>query len=116
MASDLNGRTIVVTGGTKGIGRATVRRLAAVGARVFFQGRDHESAQKLIAECHGPGEPPVFVAGDLHAYDDVARLVAVAAEQAGPVSGMVASGGGRMPRPKPLLDTDPQLLGDYFPT
>jgi 2-hydroxycyclohexanecarboxyl-CoA dehydrogenase len=116
MSRNLGDRTIVVTGGTKGIGRATVKLLAGAGARVFFQGRDEQSAEQLVAECGEASIPPEFVPGDLHVYDDVARLLAVAAERAGPVSGLVASGGGRMPRPKPLLDTDPALLGDYFPT
>jgi 2-hydroxycyclohexanecarboxyl-CoA dehydrogenase len=113
---DLSGRTVAVTGGTKGIGRAVVEKLAHSGATVFFQGRDERGADEVVAACSSAPIAPVFVPGDLHVYEDVAHLVDVAIEQAGPLSGIVASGGGRMPRPKPLLDTDPSLLGEYFPT
>jgi 3-oxoacyl-[acyl-carrier protein] reductase len=113
---DLSHRTIVVTGGTKGIGRAVVEKLAASGAAVFFQGRDEDGAQAVIKACGDAAVAPVFVPGDLHVYEDLERLMDVAIDQSGALAGLVASGGGRMPRPKSLLDTDPAILGDYFPT
>ncbi|MEF9602779.1 SDR family NAD(P)-dependent oxidoreductase [Paracoccus sp. PXZ] len=50
MQTDLEGRSAVVLGGTKGIGRAAVIKLAQSGASVVIQGRDARAAQELIAE------------------------------------------------------------------
>jgi uncharacterized protein YbjT (DUF2867 family) len=45
----LAGKTAVVTGGSRGIGRAIVRRLAADGARVVFSFRDDKAAADALA-------------------------------------------------------------------
>jgi len=46
----LVGKTAVVTGGSRGIGRAIVRRLAADGARVVFSYRQGQAAAELLAQ------------------------------------------------------------------
>ena len=48
--TDLSGKVALVTGGTSGIGRATVRRLTRDGARVIFTGSKEDAAQLLSAE------------------------------------------------------------------
>jgi 3-oxoacyl-[acyl-carrier protein] reductase len=45
----LTGKTAVVTGGSRGIGRAIVRRLAADGARVVFSYRQDQAAADALA-------------------------------------------------------------------
>ncbi len=49
----LNGQKALIVGGTRGIGRATARLLAAEGATVAFCGRGLEAADKLAAELPG---------------------------------------------------------------
>ncbi len=71
------GRTVLVTGGTGGIGKATALGLAAMGARVAITGRDPArtlAAARDIEGAHG-GEVLTFVA-DLSSQSEVRRLAA----------------------------------------
>jgi retinol dehydrogenase 14 len=73
----MHGRTVLVTGGTGGIGRATATGLAALGARVAITGRDRGRAEAAVAEIQADGGPPVEVfIGDMSAQGDVRRLAA----------------------------------------
>jgi retinol dehydrogenase-14 len=69
------GRTVLITGGTGGIGRATAGGLAAMGARVAITGRDLARAEAAAREIRAAGGPAVevFVA-DLSAQSEVRRL------------------------------------------
>jgi retinol dehydrogenase 14 len=71
------GRTVLVTGGTAGIGRATALGLAAMGARLAIVGRDREGTEGAAGELRGAGggRVEVFVA-DLSSQAQVRRLAA----------------------------------------
>ncbi|UYY58213.1 SDR family oxidoreductase [Sphingomonas sp. S2-65] len=56
---DLKGKRILVTGGTTGIGRETVKLLAAQGARVLTFGRSQEPLDEVVAQA-GSGDGEVF--------------------------------------------------------
>jgi retinol dehydrogenase-14 len=61
----MTGKTVLITGGTGGIGRATAIRLAAMGA-LGITGRDLGRAQRaasVITSESGNGSVDVFVAG-----------------------------------------------------
>jgi NAD(P)-dependent dehydrogenase (short-subunit alcohol dehydrogenase family) len=80
--------TAVVTGGTRGIGRATVERLLQDGARVCFCGRDEAAGRRVEAELGGH-----FVACDVSREADVAALVAACAERLGPPTTLINNAG-----------------------
>ncbi|MDQ1324178.1 MAG: retinol dehydrogenase 14 [Chloroflexota bacterium] len=69
------GRTVLVTGGTGGIGRATAVGLAAMGASVAIVGRDRERTEAAVREIResGGGHPDAFVA-DMSVQAEVRRL------------------------------------------
>jgi retinol dehydrogenase 14 len=71
------GRTVLVTGGTGGIGKATAAGLAALGARVAITGRDRPRAEEAAADIRAAGGPEVdvFVA-DMSSQAEVRRLAA----------------------------------------
>ena len=69
------GRTVLVTGGSGGIGRATAVGLAIMGAHVAITGRDRERTESAAREIRtaGGGEVDVVVA-DLSSQSEVRRL------------------------------------------
>ncbi len=78
----LEGKTILVTGSTDGVGRLVARRLAERGARVLVHGRDLERGDQVVAairaDDHGRAE---FLAADLASLADVRRLAAAVCER-----------------------------------
>jgi retinol dehydrogenase-14 len=77
IAGSMAGKTVLVTGGTGGIGKATAVGLAARGAHVGIVGRDLSRAQAaaadIVRESGNPSIVDVFVA-DMSAQVDVRRL------------------------------------------
>jgi retinol dehydrogenase 14 len=76
VTASMTGKTVLVTGGTGGIGRAAAIGLASLGARVGITGRDRGRAQRAAAEISGEsgnGEVDIFVA-DMSSQAEVRRL------------------------------------------
>ena len=72
------GQTVLVTGGTGGIGRATAVGLAALGARVGITGRDHTRTQDAAAQIARQAGSPVVdaFAADMSSQAEVRSLAA----------------------------------------
>ena len=98
----LAGKTALVTGGSSGIGLAIARRFAAEGAQVFITGRRQAPLDQALALLNGDagartgagaGTGAVAVQGDVTDNDDLARLFAAIAAQAGKLDILVTSSG-----------------------
>jgi len=75
--TDLVSRTALVTGASRGIGRATARALAAAGARVIIHyGNARQEADELVAEIRAAGGKADTVGADLGAPDGAHKLAA----------------------------------------
>jgi NAD(P)-dependent dehydrogenase (short-subunit alcohol dehydrogenase family) len=95
MANDypLANRVAIVTGGSRGIGLAIVKRLAADGAAVVVAARSKDDAARAEAEVTGQGGDALAVACDVRKSDDVNRLVAQALEHFGQIDIVVNNAG-----------------------
>jgi NAD(P)-dependent dehydrogenase (short-subunit alcohol dehydrogenase family) len=58
--TDLKGKTALVTGSTRGIGRATAVALAARGAHVLVAGRNEQRAADVVAQIEQGGSSAAF--------------------------------------------------------
>lgn len=91
----LTDRAYVVTGGSRGLGRATAEALVADGARVVVASRDADAVAEAVAGLGG--ERAAGLAADLAAPDTPERLLALATERFGRFDGALVSVGGPPP-------------------
>jgi 3-oxoacyl-[acyl-carrier protein] reductase len=91
---DLTGRAALVTGGSRGIGRAVVLRLAAQGADVAFSYRGNEEAARgCVAEVEGLGRRALAVQADVTDPAGAEALVARSLEAHGKIDILVNNAG-----------------------
>ncbi|HEX9822590.1 MAG TPA: SDR family NAD(P)-dependent oxidoreductase [Methylomirabilota bacterium] len=94
MDLELKGKVALVTGASKGIGKAIALGLAAEGARVAIVARDAGALDKVAAECRDrSGTDAVAVAADLSQLDEVERVVGEVKDRAGRVDILVNNAG-----------------------
>jgi 3-oxoacyl-[acyl-carrier protein] reductase len=88
-------RVAIVTGGTRGIGRATVRALSADGWAVVLTGRDAERVDAAARDLAGEGGAAsvLGVVADVGRSEDVQRMVSQAQERFGRIDLLVNNAG-----------------------
>ncbi len=93
MEGRFGGKVAVVTGGSRGIGRAIALRLAREGASVAIAARDEAAVGAVVRELDALGRPALGLALDLRAADAPARMVEAARERFGAVDILVNNAG-----------------------
>lgn len=89
----LSGKTALVTGSTRGIGRAVAERLAAEGAFVTVSGRSQEQAEQVAAEIVAAGGKAIGIAADVAVPESAEELVRKAIEAMGRLDILVNNAG-----------------------
>ena len=84
------GKTALVTGGTRGLGRTVALRLACEGADVAVNYFSREAdAKQTLADIEATGRKAVAIAGDVSKPPQAQRIVAKAREALGPIDNLV---------------------------
>ncbi len=101
MKRELSERVALITGASRGIGRAAAVALAAAGVKVIINFRTREAeAQKTLAEVQESGGQGMVLGADVGIASEVADLIATAESALGPIGILVNNAG--ISRPQPL--------------
>jgi len=82
----LRDRTVLITGGSTGIGASLVEHFARAGSRVGFCDIDAANGEKLAASLADAAHKPAFVPFDLTDADAIPAMVATVRQRRGPIS------------------------------
>src|SRR5437879_3756490 len=96
---NLTGKVALITGGSKGLGKAMARGLAEAGADIVITSRHEEELRPALDEIlHNTGRRGRFVVADMGQRDDVRMLAQVALEQMGRVDILINNAGTNVPQ------------------
>lgn len=104
---DLAGRTILVSGGSRGLGLIIARELVRQGARVAISGRDEQTLERARAELERTGVA-IAVRADVTKQADVDRMVREVQARLGPIDAVINNAGAIAVGPVEVMD-----LQDY---
>jgi citronellol/citronellal dehydrogenase len=100
------GQTVVITGGGSGIGLATARELAYLGANVAIAGRKLDKIEAGLGVIRGDGVDDARLFGgscDIREPDQIAAFVGSVIERFGRIDVLVNNAGGQFPSPAEML-------------
>ena len=72
----MDGKTVLITGSTDGVGRVVAKRLGDAGWRVLLHGRDRGRGERVAAQIKDAGGTAELLTGDLSSLAEVRRLAA----------------------------------------
>jgi len=114
MFTPIVGRTVLVTGGTKGIGKGIAGVFARAGANVAVNGRDAAAGEAAVRDLSGQGGEVAYVGGDVGKAADCERLAEETASRFGGID-VVCANAGVFPDVK-LADMTEQDIDSIFAT
>jgi NAD(P)-dependent dehydrogenase (short-subunit alcohol dehydrogenase family) len=96
---NLTGKVALVTGGSKGLGKAMARGLAQAGADIVISSRHEEELRPALDEIlKGTSRKGKYIVADMSQRDDVRRLARTALDQMGRVDILVNNAGTNVPQ------------------
>lgn len=99
MASDLQGKAVLITGASTGIGAAAARAFAQLGCRlVIHYNASKDAAQAVAGDCKALGTEAVLVGGDVMKASEVKRIVAESVKAYGCIDVLINNAGGMIGR------------------
>jgi NAD(P)-dependent dehydrogenase (short-subunit alcohol dehydrogenase family) len=101
-----DGRTAIVTGASRGLGRRIALDFAAAGANVVLTGRDRDALSRVAGEAAQADAKPIIVQADVTRAGECDRLVSVALEAFGRLDILVNNAGIAGPT-KMVIDLEP---------
>ena len=93
MFTSIAGRAVVVTGGTRGIGKGIASVFARNGAKVLITGRDADAARTAAEELGAAGGEVSYVLANVASREDCRRMAAIAQERLGGIDVLCANAG-----------------------
>ena len=104
---NLTGKVALVTGGSKGLGKAMARGLAEAGADIVISSRHENELRTALEEIlQGTGRRGRFVVADMSRREQVVQLAHTALEQMGRVDVLVNNAGTNKPQPIDAITDD----------
>lgn len=112
---DLNKKSALVTGASRGLGRALAEQLAAAGARVVLVARSQAELERVAQSIRDAGGEAHALAFDVSRKDDIHRLAGAAAALVGPIDLLIHNASRLGPTPlRLLLDTECEDLSNVL--
>lgn len=89
----LEGKIVIVTGGTRGVGRAIAELFAGEGAGVLINGRDQSLGNEVVASIRKKKGKALFVPADIQTFEENKKLVQTAISEFGHLDILVPNAG-----------------------
>ena len=89
----LDGRTIIITGASSGIGEATAKKLAKAGANLVLMARSEDKLKSLQSEIERDNGKAIVASGDVTKKEDFQKAVKKAKQEFGAVDGLINNAG-----------------------
>ena len=106
----LDGKVACITGGTRGIGRATAEAFLREGAQIVLNGRSPEKGAEALAQMDG-GDNVHFISGDVKQRSDCEALIEGTVERYGKIDILFANAGGASGH-APVVDLTDEAMQD----